>query len=656
MSEPANPSPIAGEFTLLRPLSVSSGAVCFAARRRASEKRYIVKSISLPASVVQSQALVLSGSKPEAVAQHYHRQALDLCRQAELLEELSKKRGFLPYAAHWMEPTGDGWQVCLAAPQRRSLARELRGNPMTHLGAVELGIELCAALAVCREAGWLYMNLKPENLFRMKNGEWRIGDLGFARLDALEDAPCIQSFYSAPETADALASPNDTVDTYALGLILYQIFNGGRLPFRDDAGRQRWLADQGRTATAPKYADRAMAAILRKACALDPARRYASPDEMGFALLRYLHRYNPPDTPIYEVPQKKPAPRAPQAPVPELPIPEEEALPIPAPATVPEPETLPAAEEPRREERPPREKPPKPPKPRRPRVRKPLPRWPAVMAVCAALLVCLSMAFQKYCVHTIDDLILTGDGTSLTVTVTTDMDESLLTVVCTDNYGNALRLQPEHGAVTFRDLRPGAQCLITLEPRGIHQLKGPTSGTYATPSQTRITHLTAVTGQEPGSAIISFGVEGIDSDSWMLTFSAEGQEERSIAFADHTVVITGLQVGAEYTFHLTAPVDIRLTGETTLTHTASDLVYPQDLSATAYENGVLTVTWKTPKGADVKLWMAHCYDGAGCDLLLESSGNTARFENITPGSVYTIEVTAANMTVGKRIQFEVKAG
>ncbi len=633
MSEPTTSPASSEKFTLGQPISGRPGAVCFSALRTDCEKRYIVKRVSLPASQVQADALVLSGFPPEALSAYYKERAEELCREAELLNTC----GFLPYHHHWMEPTETGWQVFLAAPKRKSLARELRTRPMTHREAVQLGIDLCAALSLSREAGWLYIALKPENVFRMKNGQWRVGDLGFAPLDGLEEAflpETHRSFYSPPETTDALASLNATVDTYALGLMLYQMFNGGVLPFENAQEHRQWLAELagGRSTATPEYADEAMKAIIMKACAPNPAARYQSPDEMGFALLRYQQKEKPGPVALYDLPQKPQKPRPPVA----APIPQPQPLPEPKPEPrkISPPKTAPA----------------------RPKVRKPLPKGPIYLALAVLLAVWGWMSYEKYCIHTIRDLRCDGSGTTLTIAIDTDMDDALLTVLCKDNYGNAARLQPSNGRATFENLRPGAQYIITLVPDGIHRLRGQTTLSYSTPSDTRITHLTAVTGQEAGSAIISFGVEGIDSESWTLTYGAEGVQERSITFGDHTALVTGLEVGKAYTFRLTAPVEIRLVGETTLTHTASELIYPQDLSASAYENGTLTVTWKAPKGVTVDRWMAHCYDGAGCDLLVECTEPKAVFQGITPGSVYTIEVIAANMTVGKRVQFEVKAG
>ena len=43
-------------------------------------------------------------------------------------------------------------------------------NAFTHLEALNLGLDLCSALAVCRQSGYLYVDLKPSNVYVSENG------------------------------------------------------------------------------------------------------------------------------------------------------------------------------------------------------------------------------------------------------------------------------------------------------------------------------------------------------------------------------------------------------------------------------------------------------------------------------------------------------
>ena len=162
MSEPRYISPMLDGFSLGQAISDHSGVACYPAMRDDSEKRYIVKKISLPASQVQVEALLLTGVyKDEQAVGEYYKELAQLVRQeVRILDQLAGQRGFVPFQGCQIEPMecGVGYEVYLLSRYRRSLERYTRRNPMTHLGALNLGIDLCAALAVsqigrasCRE-------------------------------------------------------------------------------------------------------------------------------------------------------------------------------------------------------------------------------------------------------------------------------------------------------------------------------------------------------------------------------------------------------------------------------------------------------------------------------------------------------------------------
>ena len=862
MSEPRYISPLLDGFSLGESISDHHGVACYPAMRDDSDKRYIVKKISLPASQVQVEALLLTGvfRDADAVLSYYEDLAQGVCREVQTLNTLAEQRGFVPCENCQIVPMEDGvgFEVHILSRYRKSLERFSRRGPMTHLAAVNLGIDLCAAMAVCREAGWLYVDLKPENIYLFGDQEYRIGDLGFVAMDSLRYASLpdrYRSAYTAPEVADAYASLNATMDTYALGLVLYQIYNDGKLPFDSAESRLTWLdrLASGEQMEPPCCADEEMAAIILKACAYDPAGRWQTPAEMGHALISYMQRNEVNDVPIAlpaepepeeaadpaaadvsaepesvteeeipaaetdsaeaaesaeDVPEaaaedvqdaaaedipeiiveetsdeiteeaaaveeitvsesleseemEQSAPEAPSAeaePVPEeasasseaadagesddaapVPgeepapadwidlmdaflaeeegtvepvgeegdptlrelmtgtddyVPDEEELPqeamsadtadilsaaqelidheapapvvVPAPIDVPIPEPIPV--EMPEEEQPAEEE-------EEPVIKLEIPDedpveedeaipaapveektgsglWKKVLGAVAALAVVAGLGFgvwhyyQNYYLQAIDGMTWEGSGTRVSVTVDTAMDQSKLTVICKDTYGNAVTGTLDNGVVTFSDLVPGSQYIISLEPVGFHKLTGTTSVTYSTPAETKLMHLSAVTGQEPGSVIVSFGVEGQDSEEWTLTYTAEGLEPQSVSFTGHTVTLSELTVGTEYTLTLTAPETVLLVGENVITHTASELVQASNLALAGYADGVLSVTWTAPEGVD--RWIVRCFDGAGYDQLQEVTGNTASFEGITEGRKYTVEVIAAGQTLAVR--------
>lgn len=305
MSEINSPSPLLDGFAMGNPISEHNGIRCCPAIKENTDKKYIVKIISIPASQVQLDALLLAGAykDPSDAMDYFRQQGEEVAKEAELLKKLSKLDGFLSYEGWQMEPITRhrlGYEVFLVGSYKRSLERYMRHNAVTHLEAVNLGLDMCNALSVCRQAGAMYVDLKPSNIFMSDKKEYRIGDLGFLQLDTLRYAVLPEKYHSAytpPELYDPMESVNLSADTYALGMILYQLYNDGILPFKGKAPEEGLPS--------PVHADYELAEIIMKAIHPDPAQRYMDPKEMGKALAAYMQRNSINDVAITPLRTKK---------------------------------------------------------------------------------------------------------------------------------------------------------------------------------------------------------------------------------------------------------------------------------------------------------------------------------------------------------------
>ena len=298
MSEPKLISPMLDDFDMGGPISDHDGVRCCPAMRKNSNEKYIVKIISVPASQTKMDALLLTGaySDKAAALSYFKGLANGIADEKRILDNLSQLEGFVPFEACQIVPMEDesGYDVYLLSPYRRTLERRMTKKPMTQLAAVNLGLDLCAALAVCRRSGYMCIDLKPSNIFVEGDTEYKIGDLGFVKLSSLKYASVpdmYRSSYTAPEAEDAFAALNETMDIYAVGLILYQIFNGGTLPFTGSKAPNEKFE-------APALADAEMAAIILKACDPDPAERWLDPVQMGQALVNYMQKNDVNETPL----------------------------------------------------------------------------------------------------------------------------------------------------------------------------------------------------------------------------------------------------------------------------------------------------------------------------------------------------------------------
>ncbi len=295
MSEPRLISPLLDGFVMGPSMSAHPGVRSCPAMPQDSDKRYIVKIISIPASAEQLEAMLLTGAfsnQKDALA-YFKDQAERTVEEIGVLKKLSSLEGFLAFE-NWQlaeKENEHGYELYMLSPYKLSLEQHIKRHTMTQLNAVNLGLDMCAALAVCRRAGYLYVNLKPENIFMSEDKEYRIGDLGFVSMDSLKYTALdgrYHSPYSAPECLDLFATLNTTADTYAAGMILYQVYNDGKLPQREADGQL----------PSPEYADYEMAEIILKAIDMDPAKRWKDPIAMGQAIVTYMQKNGANDVPI----------------------------------------------------------------------------------------------------------------------------------------------------------------------------------------------------------------------------------------------------------------------------------------------------------------------------------------------------------------------
>ena len=707
-------------------ISSHDGVSCCPAIRENSEEKYIVKIISVPASQKQLDALLLTGAYPDpASATDYFKEvATGIAKDAELLKQLSKLEGFLSYE-DWqivpMEGSNLGYQIYLLSPYKRSLQKYMQHHTMTHLGAVNLGLDLCAALSVCRRAGYMHLDLKPSNIFLTGNREYRIGDLGFVKMNSLKYTSLPSRYcssYTPPELQDVLATLNPTADIYAIGMILYQIYNNGTLPFEDKAPAEELPA--------PMNADYEMAEIILKACDPNPRKRWQTPIEMGQALVSYMQRNNIGDEPIVPPAAQsdfldaayKPAdqaeetaPEAPETPVEEATsetvseetteelsfleelssqeaAPEEEEASVFADAAMSEevnsilaeaeeliteaaPEELVMTEisaepipeekqeEPESEETAatevPDEMPVSSPAEETPVLPEAEPKKRPWVGTLVLLLILALLAggayyyYQNYYLLPIDSLAISSVEDRIEVSLTTNVDESLLTVVCTDTYGNSQNAPLSDGKAQFTGLTSGTLYRIEVITEGFHGVTGDCTGTVTTSHQTKIVDFTGKTGTEDGSVVLSFTVEGPEQE-WILEYSAEGEETRTVSFTGHVVTVNNLTVGKTYTFRLvTEPgSDLFVVGADSLEFTAVQNILAQNFQVVSCMDGVLTAQWNAPEGITVENWTIRCYSENGYDETQTVTDTAAEFRNITTDASYTLEVTAAGMTQNVR--------
>jgi serine/threonine-protein kinase len=179
-----------------------------------------------------------------------------------------------------------------------SLSQHLEAAPLPPRRAAELLAQLASAVQFAHQSGIIHRDLKPANILIAADGTPKITDFGLAR--PMEGVPEFTlsgvrlgtPSYMAPEQALGMTSAvGPAADVYALGGVLYETLTG-RPPFIGESVMATELKVIGEEPTPPSrhnpHVPRDLATICLKCLQKNPARRYASAQDLADDLHRFL--------------------------------------------------------------------------------------------------------------------------------------------------------------------------------------------------------------------------------------------------------------------------------------------------------------------------------------------------------------------------------
>ncbi len=224
-----------------------------------------------------------------------------------------------------MTPDGRAF-IAMELLEGEDLAARLArtGRLPTHR-AVRLGREVLAGLIVAHAHGIVHRDLKPGNVFLARdargNETAKILDFGISKVrteDPGEELTRTGTMlgtphYMAPEQFTASRSVDARADLYSLGTLLYEALSG-RFPYDADT-LERLIAVKLSEPPAPLAhaapdVSHAIADVVMRALADDPARRYQSAREMDDALAELESTMSMPGVVLGRTPSVGPSPSA----------------------------------------------------------------------------------------------------------------------------------------------------------------------------------------------------------------------------------------------------------------------------------------------------------------------------------------------------------
>lgn len=217
-------------------------------------------------------------------------QAKQEVKLMELLRGYTNIVDYLDYDfSEWADNSGFGCDLLIRMELLNGLRSEMKqGRLFSETEVIRIGKDICNALILCHSKNILHQDIKPENIFVNRDGNYKLGDFGIARIldpsvDANTSIGTLQ--YAAPE--QLRGTYDKRVDIYSLGLVLYELSNQNRLPFADSSYVSEEAVNQrlkGKQLPRPACASEALANVIMKACASAVKDRFRSAQDLWDAL------------------------------------------------------------------------------------------------------------------------------------------------------------------------------------------------------------------------------------------------------------------------------------------------------------------------------------------------------------------------------------
>ncbi len=259
-----------------------------------------LKVISIPETDAEIKAYKDDGYDDVSITALFRSHVESITAEFELMSKLKGHSNIVSYEDHTVvqHDNDPGYDIFirmeLLTPLPDYINRQFSGGEIPEKAAIDLGVDMCRALELCRHFNIIHRDIKPQNIFVNDIGDYKLGDFGIAKTsDHTTRATKTGTFgYMAPEVYHSKPY-NASVDIYSLGLVMYWMLNERRGPFlplppavpkpsQNAEALDRRMA--GEPLPAPKHGSEELKRIVLKACAFDPKDRYASPKEMGHDL------------------------------------------------------------------------------------------------------------------------------------------------------------------------------------------------------------------------------------------------------------------------------------------------------------------------------------------------------------------------------------
>ncbi|MDO4413754.1 MAG: protein kinase [Erysipelotrichaceae bacterium] len=250
-----------------------------------------LKVISIPKNQSEVDELRMNGYNDRSITAHFENSLKSIVQEYMYMAEM-KGHPNIVYCddiKYVQKDSGFGWDIYIRMELLNPFTKILNTG-YSESETIKLGMDISRALVACHAKNIIHRDIKPQNIFISKLGDYKLGDFGVAKtLEHTQGGTIIGTVnYMAPEVYNN--QPYDkSADIYSLGMVLYWLMNERRFPFlplppnvptysdMEESARRRF---RGVQFPEPAHGSEELKRIVYKACAFNPKDRYATAEEM----------------------------------------------------------------------------------------------------------------------------------------------------------------------------------------------------------------------------------------------------------------------------------------------------------------------------------------------------------------------------------------